>query len=51
MKHTNNDVIQARIEELLFAIDMIENHDKPKIMLFNKIDDLIEISKKNDKEN
>lgn len=42
---TNRQVIEARVEELIFALDVLENHDNPKIVLLNKIDDLMAVVK------
>lgn len=42
---TNRQIIEARVEELIFALDVLENQDNPKIILLNKIDDLMEIVK------
>lgn len=47
---TNRQVVEARVEELLFALDVIDNHDNPKIILLNKIDDLLELIKEKDSE-
>lgn len=45
MGKTNLDILDARIEELLFAVEVLSEQDNPKIMLLNKIDDLLEIRK------
>lgn len=42
---TNRQMVEARVEELLFALDVIENQDNPKLILLNKIDDLLELIK------
>ena len=42
---TNKDIINARIEELIFALDIIENNENAKTFILNKIDDLMEIIK------
>lgn len=45
MKLSNKDVVNARIEELIFALDILENNDNPKLIFLNKIDDLINLNK------
>lgn len=42
---SNRKVLEARIEELIFALDVVENNDNPKLILLNKIDDLMIIIK------
>jgi hypothetical protein len=43
--HSNRQMVLARIEELVFALDVLENQGNPKLILLNKIDDLLEIIK------
>lgn len=45
MGKSNKDIVQARIEELIFALDIIENNQNAKVFILNKIDDLMEIIK------
>lgn len=45
MGKTNLDVLDARIEELLFAVEVLTEQENPKIILLNKIDDLLEVRK------
>jgi hypothetical protein len=42
---TKRDVVEARIEELIFALDIIENNENAKPLLMQKIDDLLEMIK------
>ena len=45
MGKSNKDIVQARIEELIFALGIIENNQNAKVFILNKIDDLMEIIK------
>lgn len=45
MGKTNKHIIEARIEELIFALDVVDNQDSPKLILLNKIDDLMTLLK------
>ncbi len=42
---SNKQLVEARVEELIFCLDILENQDNPKLILLNKIDDLIELIK------
>ncbi len=45
MGYSSKQIIEARVEELIFALDVVENNDNPKLILLNKIDDLMIIVK------
>ena len=45
MGYSNKQMVEARIEEILFCLDVIENNEKAKIVLLQKIDDLMELIK------
>lgn len=45
MGYSNKQMVEARIEELLFALEVIENNDNPKVVILNKVDNLIEVIK------
>lgn len=42
---TNKQIVEVRIEEILFCLDVIEHNEKAKIVLLQKIDDLLEMIK------
>jgi len=44
---SNKQLVEARVEELIFCLDILENQDNPKLILMNKIDDLLELIKEN----
>ena len=50
MSYTSRDIVNARIEELIFALDVVHNQDNPKLMLSNKLDDLLNMVKEKNNE-